>query len=176
MNCVVFLSSAWKIQCLRGQSEEEIPFIHIPKSRGLVLGVTRPQCLLASYVSQIKIRTIKLIKLSILFYRVAGQARQRKCTNSCVGNVSALAVPVDTFSWTMSAFVRASILHEHGPVRVCRALVHSSVDTHQLILLGADLCNQKAESVHSQCNCIKQAQYDLTSSVKTTRLHVCPNL
>ena len=103
--------------------------------------------------------------MSVLFYRVAGQARQRKCTNSCVGNVSALAMPVATFSWTMSAFVRASILHEHGPVRVRRALVHSTVDTHQLILLGADLCNQKAVSVHDQHTC-KRAQYDRISSVE----------
>ena len=180
------MSSAWKIQGLRGQSEEEVPFILIPKSRGLVLSVTRPQGLLANYVSRKQLtfrigllsskEKEKLKKLSVLFNRVAGQARQRKCMNSCVGNVSALATPVATFSWAISAFVRASILHEQGPVRVRRAPVHSSVDTHHLILLGADLCNQKAESVHSHCNCIKRAQYDRTSSVKTTRLHVWPNL
>ena len=96
------MSSAWKIQGLRGQSEEEVPFILIPKSRGLVLSVTRPQGLLANYVSRKQLtfrigllsskEKEKLKKLSVLFNRVAGQARQRKCTNSCVRNVSALKI------------------------------------------------------------------------------------
>ena len=140
-----------------------------------MLSVTRPQGLLANYVSRKQLtfrigllsskEKEKLKKLSVLFNRVAGQARQRKCTNSCVRNVSALATPVATFSWAISAFVRASILHEQGPVRVRRAPVHSSVDTHQLILLGANLCNQKAESVHDQ-RTSKRAQYDRISSVE----------